>query len=125
MTYQVTAKRWRLGWELHVDGVGVTQSSSLTTAEKMAQEFIASMLDIPDEDMHSIDVAITLKLDPILAAKTEEAREATRRAEEARDEAARKARKAVQDLKAAGLSGSDVAVVLGVSTQRVSQLSKI
>ncbi|MGH3631525.1 MAG: acyl-CoA dehydrogenase family protein, partial [Sciscionella sp.] len=29
VTYHVRAKRWAHGWELHVDGVGVTQSASL------------------------------------------------------------------------------------------------
>jgi hypothetical protein len=27
--YAVTAKRWKHGWELHIDGVGVTQSRTL------------------------------------------------------------------------------------------------
>lgn len=124
MTYHVTAKRWSLGWELHVEGVGVTQSSSLATAPKMAREYIVSMLDLPDEDMDRIEVSIVPELDPALASETEAAKEATRRAEQARDEAARKSRQAVRDLQAAGLSGTDVAEVLGVSTQRVSQLVK-
>jgi DNA-directed RNA polymerase specialized sigma subunit len=121
VTYHATAKRWALGWELHIDGVGVTQSRSLATAEKMVREYIASMLDVDEGEG---DVVITPELSPKLAAEVAEAHEATRRAEEARDEAARKARKVVHNLKDADLSGSDVAEVLGVSTQRVSQLVK-
>jgi hypothetical protein len=64
MTYHVTAKRWRLGWELHVDDVGVTQSHSLATAEKMVREFIALTLDIEDEE--SFDVVITPELPLII-----------------------------------------------------------
>lgn len=120
VTYHVTAKRWELGWELHVDGVGVTQSRSLATAETMVREYVASMLDIENE--HSFDVELTPELDNDLASEARAAREAVRQAERARDEAAVQSRKAVHDLKAAGLSGSDVAVVLKLSTQRVSQL---
>jgi hypothetical protein len=30
-TYKVRAKRWAHGWELRIDGVGVTRSHSLVT----------------------------------------------------------------------------------------------
>ena len=36
-TYQVRAKRWEHGWELHIEGVGVTQSRTLWDAEDMAR----------------------------------------------------------------------------------------
>lgn len=61
------------------------------------------------------------ELDTDTAAEVQATRAATRRAEQARDEAAQRARTLVH-LQASGLSKSDVAVVLGVSTQRVSQL---
>jgi hypothetical protein len=32
----VTARRWAHGWELHIDGVGVTQSRTLASAERIA-----------------------------------------------------------------------------------------
>lgn len=121
MRYKATAKRWELGWELQVDGVGVTQSRSLATAEKMVREYVAAMLDIDDE--YSFDVTVEPHLDGELAAEVEAVHETARRAGEARDKAVAQSRKTVRDLKAAGLSGSDVAVALGISTQRVSQLS--
>jgi hypothetical protein len=34
--YHVTARRWAHGWELHIDGVGVTQSRTLASAERIA-----------------------------------------------------------------------------------------
>jgi len=37
-TYQVRAKRWEHGWELHIEGVGVTQSRTLWDAEEMARD---------------------------------------------------------------------------------------
>lgn len=119
--YHVIAQRWALGWELHIEGVGVTQARSLATAERMAREYITLTYDLDDDADTTIH--ITPELDPTLAAETQAAREAASRAEQARDDAARRAREVVHDLKSAGLSSSDVAVVLGVSTQRVSQLA--
>ena len=55
-TYQVTAKRWARGWELHIDGVGVTQSGRLGVAEGMARDYVAATLDVPEG---SFDVMIT------------------------------------------------------------------
>lgn len=119
MTYYVRAKRWPLGWELQIDGVGTTQSRSLATAEKTVRSYLA-MDDYADAD--TAQVVISPELDGNLASEAEAARAATRQAELARDEAAVKARKVARELKASGMSGADVAVVLGVSPQRVSQL---
>jgi hypothetical protein len=48
-TYTVHAKRWARGWELHVDGVGVTQTHGLSAAEAMARSYIAMMREVdPD-----------------------------------------------------------------------------
>lgn len=45
-TCRVRAKRWEGGWELHIDGVGVTQARRLTEAEETARGYIAMALDI-------------------------------------------------------------------------------
>lgn len=42
-TYTVHAKRWARGWELHIDGLGVTQSHSLADAELMARDYIETL----------------------------------------------------------------------------------
>jgi hypothetical protein len=62
--YTVTAKRWVQGWELHIDGVGVTQTRTLVNAEKMAREYIALTLDVDDENSFNVDVVP--QLDPAL-----------------------------------------------------------
>lgn len=62
--YNVTAKRWTHGWELHVDGVGVTQTRTLASAEKIARDYIGLSLDI--DDLHSFEVTITPELNPNL-----------------------------------------------------------
>jgi hypothetical protein len=44
-TYVVRAKRWAHGWELHIDGVGVTQSHTLGGAEQMVRDYIETLTD--------------------------------------------------------------------------------
>jgi len=48
-TYNVRAKRWARGWELHIDGVGVTQSHILHDAEAMTRDYIVLDTDAPDD----------------------------------------------------------------------------
>lgn len=120
-TYQVRAKRWAHGWELHIEGVGVTQSHTLRDAERMARDYIA--LDT-GTDPESFDVEITPEIGGELGEKTAAARRAVAEAEEARRAAAVRSRDAARELQGAGLSGRDIAAVLQVSPQRVSQLLK-
>jgi hypothetical protein len=42
-TYTVRATRWAHGWELHIDGFGVTQSRNLDGAEQMVRDYIESL----------------------------------------------------------------------------------
>lgn len=58
-TYQVTAVPWEQGWELHVDGVGVTQSDTLDDAEMMARDLIARRQGVAPR---SFDVRVTPQL---------------------------------------------------------------
>jgi hypothetical protein len=44
-TYVVRAKRWAHGWELHIDGVGVTQSRMLGGAEQMVRDYVETLTD--------------------------------------------------------------------------------
>lgn len=41
--YWVRPVPWRLGWELHVDGVGVTQCAELADAEETTRDLLASL----------------------------------------------------------------------------------
>jgi hypothetical protein len=118
-TYKVTAKRdggFR-GWELHIDGVGVTQSHGLHDAEFMIRDYI--VLDYGD---HDFEIEIEVEVTPSLDRKVKAARRATADAAEVVEAAARRSREAARQLKEAGLSGRDIAAVLKVSPQRVSQL---
>lgn len=119
-TYTVTAKRWARGWELHIEGVGVTQSRSLAGAESMAREYIAFALDIDDEN--SFDVDVVPELDADLAQEIRTAREQVRTAARQQQEAAAQQRDVAKKLSGTGLTGREIAAVLGMSPQRVSQL---
>jgi hypothetical protein len=55
-TYTVRAKAWEHGYELGIEGVGVTQAADMREADAMARDFIALELDVPAD---SFDLAIT------------------------------------------------------------------
>lgn len=120
MTYHVTAKPWANGWELHVDGVGVTQCHTLTDAESTVRDFIATWYDL-DECTDPIELALQLNG---LELEVRDIRARTEAATKAQVEAARAARDVIRKLRStAGLSVTDVAAVMGISRGRVSQLS--
>ena len=119
-TYNVTAKRWKHGWELHIDGVGVTQSRTLDTAEQMVRDYIETLTD---KDVSGDKVVITPDLGE-LDRKVATVRELLAAADRQQQEARNSYRALAADLRAAGLSVSDTAAILGVSRGRVSQLSK-
>ncbi|MGO8885867.1 MAG: helix-turn-helix domain-containing protein [Streptosporangiaceae bacterium] len=119
-TYNVTAKRWKHGWELHIDGVGVTQSRTLDTAEQMVRDYIETLTD---KDVSGDKIVITPDLGE-LDRKVTTVRELLAAADRQQQEARNSYRALAADLRAAGLSVSDTAAILGVSRGRVSQLSK-
>ena len=119
-TYRVTAKRWKHGWELHIDGVGVTQSRTLDTAEQMVRDYIETLTD---QDVGGDKVVITPDLGE-LDRKVAAVRDLLAAADRQQQEARSSYRALAADLRAAGLSVSDTAAILGVSRGRVSQLSK-
>jgi hypothetical protein len=120
-TYTVRAKRWARGWELHIDGVGVTQSHTLHDAEATARDYIMLDTDAPEG---SFNVEIVPDIGGGLDEQTRAARAAVAEADQAQRRAAARSRQAARDLRQAGLSGRDIAAVLKVSPQRVSQLLK-
>jgi len=119
-TYKVDARRWDHGWELHVEGVGVTQSKSLHSAARIAREYISLVQGISDES--TIEVEILPKIDNALGKEVIAARTAVHELAERQRQVAALSRAAAKDLAGSGLSGADIAVVLDVSPQRVSQL---
>jgi DNA-directed RNA polymerase specialized sigma subunit len=121
--YTVIARRWEHGWELEIHDdeteVGVTQSRTLAGAERMVRDYLAVDLGA---DPASFEIEIQPELTGELAEEVRAAREGVRVLERTQREVAARSRTAARHLKEAGLSGSEIAAVLGVSTQRVSQL---
>jgi DNA-directed RNA polymerase specialized sigma24 family protein len=120
-TYNVRAKRWKHGWELHIDGVGVTQSRNLDGAEEMVRDYIETLTD---HDTADDAVIIRPEVGGGLDQAADAAREAITEAERALRAAAARSRHVAHQLKEEGLSGRDIAAILHVSAQRVSQLLK-
>jgi hypothetical protein len=120
-TYNVIARHWKRGWELHIEGVGVTQCRNLAEAETMVRDYVESLTGA---DAGNATVVISPEVGGGLDEQARAAREATATADRATREAAAQARKSARDLRAAGLSGRDIAAILRVSAQRVSQLLK-
>lgn len=119
-SYFVAAKRWARGWGLHIEGVGVTQVATLSKAEAAAREYIAFALDLDDETSFSVDVVP--QLDDELAKQVKVARAEVKEAERRQREAAVKQREVAKQLGRSGLSGREIAAVLELTPQRVSQL---
>jgi len=116
--YTAQARRWEQGWELHVDGVGVTQVRVLEHAKTQVCDLVETMTDSrPPED----DVEVALDMGD-LGMQARSVREMTVQAADLQRRAATASRQVVADMRAAGLSVSDIATVLGVSRGRVSQL---
>ncbi len=117
MNYTVRAKRWQHGWELHIEGVGVTQSRSLASAESMVRDYVESLTGDP--------VTGSVSIQPDLGGLERLALEARERTEQAQREArlaATESRRIARRLRKAGLSIGDTGVVMGVSKARASQL---
>lgn len=107
-------------WVIEVDGVGATQARSLALVESVAIDMIAAVLDIPES---SIEVEVVAELDPALNDEIDSVRASLAELEAMKLETARRSRAMVRHLvEGMGIRGRDVALLLGVSPQRVSQL---
>lgn len=119
-TYNVRAVRWEHGWELHIDNLGVTQSRALgKSADRMIRDYISITVD--EDTASAAEIIVTPDLGS-LSRRVAAARKKVRAAAEAQEKAAAESRDVARALKAQGLSGNDIAEVLEVSPQRVSQL---
>ena len=90
MTYETVAKRWKHGWELHIEGVGVTQSRTLLDAEPMVRDYVALLLDVPED---SFGVKVTSEIGAGVDGELVGLRNADQEAEAAQERAAAQRRK--------------------------------
>ncbi|REE96774.1 hypothetical protein [Thermomonospora umbrina] len=120
-TYTVRAKRWKKGWELHIEGLGVTQVKKLTDAEAVARDYIALDLDASPQ---SFDLELAPDVGEDLNKEMRAARNAIDALAAAQLDAAASSRAVARRLRNEGLTGREIAVALRISPQRVSQLLK-
>lgn len=116
-TYRAIARHSPSGWTLHVGELGTTSTRSLATAEKDAR---AHVLAVTGQD--DVVVQVHPKLDLRLGELVSRARARSTELAELTALVARLTRETAHELRTAGLSNVDIAHVLGVSEQRVSQL---
>lgn len=117
--YTATAAREGRWWVITVPDIGVTQARSLAEAEDAARGLISAMLDTDEE---GIDVTVAPALDPKVADLVQRARHSVSELDTIQRRTANLSRVAVTALTDQGISGRDVAAILKVSPQRVSQL---
>lgn len=123
MKFEVTAKRWKKGWELHIEGVGVTQVRLLADAPQQVVDYIETLQGI---EITPEDVEIVPDLDDkSLVEEAAAARADVRAAEQAQRAAAKRQRDIARRLRQREhLSVSDTATLMKVTRGRVSQLTK-
>lgn len=108
-------------WVLHLDGGGVTQVRRLNQIDGAVADYVSLMRDVPAGEVR---VEVT-EVDPgsDLTHAVSTAKAAQQAAVKATETAAALIRDVASTMKSRGLSGVEVATVLGVSPQRVSQLT--
>jgi CRP-like cAMP-binding protein len=115
--YTATAVREGRWWVIDVDGVGVTQSRTLAEAHTWAQGLIEAVTGEA-----GADVTVTPSLPDGTIDRVRHARTVMARADADLRAAADEIREATRNMLQTGMSHQDVAAILGVSRQRVSQL---
>jgi hypothetical protein len=120
-TYKATATREGKWWVVDVHGVGATQGRSTSEAEAMAADLVHAMVGVPLRD---VSVEVDFRLPDEVRSEAEAVREAMDEAAQAQERAAAMSRKLVHRILKSGMSKRDAARALGLSPQRVSQLTK-
>ena len=118
VTYVAKAKRWEHGWEIRVEGVGVTQVRLLEQAKSQACDLIETMLD---RRVTESEIELNFEIGPLVE-EIYEVKKLTADAAQLQTQAAARVRTLVAQLRASGLSVSDTATIMGVTRGRVSQL---
>jgi hypothetical protein len=115
--YTATATREGRWWVIDVDGVGVTQSRTLAEAHTWAQGLVEAVTGEA-----GADVTVTPSLPDGTIDRVRNAQTVIARADAELRGAADEIREATRSMLRTGMSQKDVAAILGVSRQRVSQL---
>ena len=116
-TYIVRARRRQGGWDLEIDGIGVTRADRLTSAERGVRAHL-DLLGHSD----AVSSLITFEYAKDLEREIDAIRTSRSAADAANRTAAERTRVLARRLVDDGYTGAEVAVMLGVTPQRVSQL---
>ena len=119
--YPITVTRDGNWWFIEVPGVqgGYTQARRLDQVEAATRDLLATLLDSPPD---SFEIQVTVEWPAKLRAAGEKAIKARKGADLAQNRASTEMRRAATAAAEAGFTVRDVAVLLGVSPQRISQL---
>lgn len=118
-SYRATVHREGDWWVIDVDGIGVTQAKRLDKVEHMARDLVASLRDVPVDD---VAVSIRFDLAPDVQRLVAAAKAAADTARDAQRRATELAQEAFTRLQGEHWSMRDIAQVTGVSFQRVHQV---
>lgn len=115
--HTVSAIPWANGWELHIEGEGVTQTRTLEHAARQVRDYLAT---VHGGDYSDAEIIV----EPGIRQRelVEAAKEHAKMAADMQARASREMREAAQQLRRDGYSMTDAATLLGVSRGRVSQL---
>jgi hypothetical protein len=123
-TYKVEVTRDERWWMIHVPDIdGLTQARRIGEIEEMARSLIAISTDAPLSDVAVEIHSITVPGLGDIGGKAEYVRSLRERAAEAEAQSVRESSYYAQSLTKAGVPVRDIAELLGVSPQRVSQLA--
>jgi DNA-binding CsgD family transcriptional regulator len=125
-TYRVVVTREDGHWLADVPALegAHTFARSLPTLDQAVREVVVLAAGLPDEAMPDLVLDYEYHTgDPSLDAAAHEVRQLRRQADEIAAAATARTGRAATELVARGLSVRDVAALLGISPQRVSQLT--
>ena len=125
-TYRVVVTREDGQWLADVPSLegAHTYARSLPSLDQAVREVVVLAADLPDEAMPALRLDYEYHTgDANLDTTAREVRQLRREAEELAAAAATRTSRAAAELVARGLSVRDVAALLGISPQRVSQLT--
>ncbi|OII65430.1 hypothetical protein BJP40_16865 [Streptomyces sp. CC53] len=126
MVHELTRAQatWRgQGWQVEVAGVDTFWVRRLSEVPDATRDLLA-VPDRGEAPWEAVSLQVSTRLEGALGEKTRSAIEAVLEARRAQERAAVLYRRTALSLQESGMSGADIAQVLGVSRQRVSQLLK-
>lgn len=126
--YKIEVIREGRWWMVNIPEIdGLTQARRLSEAEAMAREYIALSQNVPYDDIKIETASIRMEHPEFreLIEGAEEIRSQRKRAQEIEHQATEKAIEYAGWLTTYGIPVRDVAELLGISPQRVSQLANM